>query len=106
MLAAAERRPALAVGQAHGQVVAGQLQQGRLAVALGLLQQAHEHLLQGLIAGCEWLGEQLRIKVDAVFGMPPTDWGAPGLGVRSGIGWRWMGQFDGQDRILLQAAGQ
>ncbi|MNE08850.1 hypothetical protein D3C80_1015110 [compost metagenome] len=63
-------------------------------------------MFQRLVAGGERLFEQLRVKVDAMFAMAPADRRAPGLPVCAAIGRCRVGQLDGNDRVLLQAAGQ
>ncbi|MNY19786.1 hypothetical protein D3C86_1532360 [compost metagenome] len=87
-------------------MVADLLQQGRFAVASGLLQQLDQRVFQFMIARRQRDDEQLWIEADRVLRLPPLHRCAKGLLMFLRVGRAGTGQPDAQNRITLQAAGE
>ncbi len=87
-------------------MVADLLEQGRFAVASGLLQQLYQRVFQVMIARRQRDDEQLRIEADRVLRLSPLHRCAKGLLMVLRIGRASAGQPDAQNRITLQAAGE
>ncbi|MNN26315.1 hypothetical protein D3C81_1398170 [compost metagenome] len=87
-------------------MVADLVQQGSLAVALGLLQQVDQGLFQQVITGRQRRDEQFRPQADGMLGLCPHNRCAKGLLVGLAVGRCGEGQGDRFDRVLFQATGQ
>ncbi|MNV73287.1 hypothetical protein D3C71_1664260 [compost metagenome] len=87
-------------------MVADLLQQGRFAVASGLLQQLDQRVFQCMIARRQRDEEQLWIEADRVLRLPPLHRRAKGVLMFLRIGRASTGQPDAQNRITPQATGE